>query len=158
MVAEASMRAPISNPRGAAAQAPLKWFRGADVPWREIRKFVREVAAKFQPDKIILFGSYASGEMHADSDVDVLVIMPARNQLSQAAKIHLAIKPPFPLHLLVRTPAEVKWRMTQGDDFIREVMQKGKRMYESPHQGMGRKGRRGLPGRKRVAASSTSHS
>ncbi len=38
---------------------------------REIRRFVREVAERFQPDKIILFGSYAYGTPHADSAVNL---------------------------------------------------------------------------------------
>ena len=69
-----------------ALQAP--WFRGADIPMRLIRRFARQAAERFHPDKIILFGSYAYGTPHADSDVDILVIMPCRNQIDQAAKIH----------------------------------------------------------------------
>jgi predicted nucleotidyltransferase len=53
-----------------------------------IRRFARQVVERFYPDKIILFGSFAYGRPHADSDVDVLVIMPARNQLEQAFRIH----------------------------------------------------------------------
>jgi predicted nucleotidyltransferase len=40
----------------------------------EIRRFARRVAERFQPEKIILFGSHAYGTPHADSDVDILVI------------------------------------------------------------------------------------
>lgn len=76
----------------------VPWYRGANVPLRVIRRFARQVAEQFQPDKIILFGSHAYGQPHADRDVDILVVMPARNQLDQAAKIHLATLPPFPLH------------------------------------------------------------
>lgn len=36
-----------------------RWYRGADVPMRVIRRFARDVAERFDPDKIILFGSYA---------------------------------------------------------------------------------------------------
>ena len=50
----------------------------------EIRRFARRVAERFQPEKIILFGSHAYGTPHADSDVDIPVIMPARNQHDQA--------------------------------------------------------------------------
>ena len=82
----------------------MPWYRGTNVPVRVIRRFARQVVEQFQPDKIILFGSHAYGQPHADSDVDILVVMPARNQLDQAAKIHLATLPPFPVHLLVRTP------------------------------------------------------
>ena len=41
-----------------------------------IRCFARAVAEKFQPEKIILFGSYAHGKPNEDSDVDILVVMP----------------------------------------------------------------------------------
>jgi predicted nucleotidyltransferase len=48
---------------------PPPWYRGADVPMAVIRKFAREVAERFQPEKIILFGSHADGTAHTDSDV-----------------------------------------------------------------------------------------
>src|SRR5258707_8114269 len=87
------------------SKAPVaRWYRGADVPMRLIRRFARQVAARFQPDKIILFGSYAYGTPHEDSDVDILVIMPARNQIDQAVKIRWEIPAPFAMGLIVRTP------------------------------------------------------
>jgi predicted nucleotidyltransferase len=57
--------------------APRRWYRGKDIPMRVIRRFARDVAEKFHPDKIILFGSQAYGTPHEDSDVDILVVMPA---------------------------------------------------------------------------------
>src|SRR5579871_7023444 len=105
---------------------PTCWYRGADVPMREIRRFARQVAERFRPEKIILFGSYAYGTPHADSDVDILVIMPARNQLDQAFKIRLAIPAPFPMDLIVRTPRNVKWRLEEGESFLTEVVTRGK--------------------------------
>jgi predicted nucleotidyltransferase len=91
-----------------------RWYRGADVPRSVIRRFARQVAERFHPDKIILFGSYAYGTPHADSDVDILVIMPARNPLDQAFRIHWTIQPPFPLDIIVRTPHTLKWRLWGG--------------------------------------------
>ena len=108
---------------------PARWFRGADIPMREIRRFARQVAERFQPEKIILFGSYAYGTPHADSDVDILVVMPARNELDQAFKIRLAVPAPFPMDLLVRTPRNLQWRLEEGDWFLREVVSKGKVLH-----------------------------
>jgi hypothetical protein len=51
---------------------PDTWYRGADIPMHVIRRFARQVAERFEPEKIILFGSYAYGRPHADSDVDIL--------------------------------------------------------------------------------------
>jgi predicted nucleotidyltransferase len=57
---------------------------------RVIRRYARAIADEFQPDKIILFGSYAYGTPHEGSDVDLLVIMPARNQHDRARLHSLA--------------------------------------------------------------------
>src|SRR5947209_8614731 len=104
----------VTKRRTASNAAPTRWYRGADIPMRLIRRFARQVAERFQPDKIILFGSYAYGTPHADSDVDILVIMPCRNQLDQAVRIELAYDPPFPLDLIVRTPHNMQWRLAEG--------------------------------------------
>jgi predicted nucleotidyltransferase len=107
-----------------------RWYRGADIPMSVIRRYAREVAERFQPDKIILFGSYAYGTPHADSDVDILVIMPARNELDQAVRIDGVVEAPFPLDLIVRTPKNMAWRLEEGDSFLREIVTKGKVLYE----------------------------
>jgi len=132
---------------------PTQWYLGADVPWREIRRFARQVAEKFQPDKIILFGSYAYGMPDADSDVDILVVMPARNQLDQAVKIELACDPPFPLDIIVRTPRNMKWRLEEGDSFLREIVGRGKVLYEKNDKGMGMQGRSRSSSRQKRAQS-----
>ena len=59
-------------------QALERWYGGADVPMAVIRRYARAIADRFQPQKIILFGSYAYGTPHAGSDVDILVIMPGK--------------------------------------------------------------------------------
>ena len=132
-----------------------RWYRGADIPMRLIRRFARQVAERFQPDKIILFGSYAYGTPHADSDVDILVVMPARNQLDQAVRIELACDPPFPLDIIVRTPKTMKWRLEQGDSFLREIVSQGKVLYEKTDRGMGAKGGGRLPRCQRLGRRTT---
>jgi predicted nucleotidyltransferase len=124
-----------------------RWYRGADVPMRVIRRFARQLAERFDPDRIILFGSYAYGKPHPDSDVDILVIMPARNQLDQAVKIELACDPPFPLDIIVRTPHNMQWRLAEGESFLREIMTRGKVLYEKNHAGVGSQSRKRLPTR-----------
>src|SRR5262245_6374224 len=108
---------------------PPRWYRGTDVPMRLIRKFARGVAETFDPDKIILFGSHAYGTPHADSDVDFLVIMPCRNELDQAVRICISVDHQFPLDLIVRTPKNMKWRLEEGDSFLREITSRGKVLY-----------------------------
>jgi predicted nucleotidyltransferase len=119
----------------------VRWYRGPDVPLSVIRDFARRVVERFRPDKIILFGSHAYGTPHADSDVDILIVMKARNQLDQAVKIRLACKPPFPLDLIVRTPQNLRWRLDENESFLHEIVTKGQILYEKDHPRMGQKSR-----------------
>ena len=122
-------------------------YHGANVPMRVIRRYARAIAEEFQPDKIILFGSYAYGTPHEDSDVDLLVVMPARNHQNQAFRIQWRLAAPFPLDLLVRTPKEMKWRLEEGESFTTTIVTKGKVFYEKDDQGVGQESRAGLRAR-----------
>lgn len=132
--------------RSTASKArPARWYRGAEVSLPVIRRFARDVAQRFQPEKIILFGSHAYGTPHADSDVDILVILPARNELDQAFKIRLAVSAPFSMDLIVRTPANIQRRLKDGDLFHTKITTEGKLLYEKGDSRMGQQGRRRLP-------------
>ena len=126
---------------------PRRIYRGANIPMRVIRRYARAVAEAFRPDKIILFGSYAYGTPHDDSDVDLLVVMPARNQLDQAFKIRWRLAAPFPMDLIVRTPYQMKWRLAERELFTTEITSKGKILYEKDDAGVGQEVRGGLRSR-----------
>jgi predicted nucleotidyltransferase len=134
----------LPSSKSQAKSQPDRWYFGADVPNSVIRRYAREVAEKFHPQKIILFGSYAYGQPNADSDVDILVIMPCRNEIDQAVKIDCALERCFALDLIVRKPHDIRWRLAEGDDFIQEIVSKGKVLYEAPDDGVGRKSRNRL--------------
>ena len=110
---------------------------------RAIRRFARQVADHFDVEKIILFGSYAYGTPHEDSDVDILVIMNTKNR-NQARWIRLAVPCGFPMDLLVRHPDEIRRRIEDEDWFLREIMSKGKVLYAKADSRVGAKGRRRL--------------
>ena len=134
------------------APAAYRWYRGMEITPHIIRRFARAVAERFTPDKIILFGSQAYGTPHEDSDVDILVVMPARNELDQAVRIRLAVDYNFSLDLLVRTPRNLAWRLAEGDSFLREITSKGKVLYEKPDQGVDSEGRGGSSRRAKTCA------
>src|SRR6476660_5890374 len=100
---------------------PRHYYHGVRIPMRAIRRFARQVAERFRPDKIILFGSYAYGTPHEDSDVDILVVMPARNQIDQAVRIRWEVPAPFPMDLIVRTPHNLGWRLAEKESFHTEI-------------------------------------
>src|SRR5436305_11249623 len=103
---------------------PERWYRGDQVPMAAIRKYARQVAEQFKPDKIILFGSHAYGTPNEDSDVDLLVIMPTWSQHSTAIQIRRKIRAPFAMDLLVRTPKNIGWRLDEGESFHSEIVKR----------------------------------
>ncbi|MCI0552913.1 MAG: nucleotidyltransferase domain-containing protein [Anaerolineae bacterium] len=99
---------------------------------RAISSFAQKVAKQFNPHKIILFGSYAYGKPTADSDVDILVVMPFKGRNpKKATEIWMATQPKFPVDIIVRKPSELKKRLRLGDFFLREITQKGKVLYQN---------------------------
>lgn len=99
---------------------------------QKIQAFINEVGRKFQPDKILLFGSYAYGKPTSDSDVDILIILSfiGKNP-EKATEIWMATKPDFPVDVMVRKPEEIYQRLALGDPFFHEVIQNGLLLYES---------------------------
>src|SRR5580692_7223648 len=93
-------------------------YPSPNIPLTAIRRFARRIAERFRPEKIILFGSYAYGTPHAESDVDVLVIMPAYDAVNQAIRICLALERPFSLDLIVRTPKQMERGLRDDDWFL----------------------------------------
>ncbi len=99
---------------------------------KEIKNFALKIAVDFKPEKIILFGSYAEGRATEDSDVDLLVVMPFKGRaVQQAVKIRQAMDSPFPLDVLVRSPEQLKTRLKSGDSFLKDVLNRGKVVYEA---------------------------
>jgi predicted nucleotidyltransferase len=95
---------------------------------------VNQIATRFHPDSITLFGSYAYGEPGPESDVDLLVVM--ETQMSgarQAAQILQSIRYRFGLDLLVYTPQILATRLAWGDPFLKEITAQGKVLYGSAH-------------------------
>lgn len=100
----------------------------------QIRALSRRIAAQFNPDQIILFGSRAHGRAHADSDVDLLVIMRCNGSgARKAVEILNRVEPEFAVDLIVRTPQEIRKRLAQHDGFLADIVRRGKVLYEAAH-------------------------
>ncbi len=134
-------------------QVPAKFpgyrYQSPDVPLSAIRRYAKRIASRFDPHKIILFGSYASGRPHRWSDVDLLVVMHAYDETNQAIRIINALEAPFSLDLIVRTPETIERDWRDGDWFVREVLATGKVLHEKTDGALGAKGRRRSGGGKK---------
>ncbi len=98
----------------------------------EIERFGRRIGDEFGAEKVVLFGSYAEGKAGEDSDVDLLVVIPFKGRsVDKSVEIRLKLRPGFPVDLLVRTPEKVRQRLDMGDNFIRDILEQGKVLYEA---------------------------
>jgi uncharacterized protein len=99
--------------------------------FQDIQDYANKIAERFQPEKIILFGSYAYGQPTEDSDVDLLVIMEHdRRNWEKASEIRVALdNPSFAMDLLVRPRAHVELRMKERDPFFVEIIERGKVLH-----------------------------
>ncbi len=98
---------------------------------KSFQGLIHQITDRFQPDPIILFGSYAYGEPDRDSDVDLLLVMNYKGSArEQAVKVIQALDYHFPLDLLVRSREQISKRIDQGDFFLREVLEKGQVLYD----------------------------
>ncbi len=99
-----------------------------------IAELGRRIATQFHPDRIVLFGSHARGTAGADSDVDLLIILPFEGKpAAKSAEIRVKLRPGFPVDLVVRTPEKVRERLAMGDSFLREILETGTVLYEADH-------------------------
>jgi predicted nucleotidyltransferase len=98
----------------------------------QIRNVTMYLAQALNPERIILFGSHAYGQPAADSDVDLLIVMDsAERPAARAARVSRLLRPrPFPVDILVRTPQEIEHRLDIGDDFVRQILECGKVLYD----------------------------
>ena len=135
--------APVSPELGAEIEQKTEWYRLTKRSQQTafIKRMCRQIAGAFKPDKIILFGSRAYGKPREDSDIDLLVIMPyAGSHAAQAVKILRHLDVLAPIDLLVRTAKEVRERIEMEDDFIEEIVRRGKVMYEANHERVDQQG------------------
>jgi uncharacterized protein len=103
-----------------------------------IQEICDTIVAGFQPTRIILFGSNAEGAATTDSDIDLLIVMPFEGSpIRQAAAISRHLRHTVPLDVMVRTPEYIRERLALGDHFMREIIQKGRVLYDAADNGMG---------------------
>jgi predicted nucleotidyltransferase len=108
------------------------WELSNMVLMKQIEEFGQRIGLEFGAERVILFGSYARGNVTEDSDVDLLVIGPFEGRsVDKSVEIRMKLRPGFPIDLLVRTSDKVRQRMEIGDDFMREIIEEGKVLYEA---------------------------
>ena len=92
-----------------------------------------KLVAEYAPEKVVLFGSYAYGNPGPDSDIDLLIIKQTSERFfDRCFAVRRVLSDPkrkVPLEVLVLTPQEVSKRLDIGDQFIAQILEKGRVLY-----------------------------
>ena len=98
----------------------------------KIREIATEIATKFNPDKIILFGSYANGTQKEDSDLDLLIIQNSDLSIqNRGYEIRMSlIGTMIPFDIVIYTESEFEQEKDKSSSFLNSVMKNSKLLYE----------------------------
>lgn len=97
-----------------------------------IRAIVDTIVTTYQPSKIMLFGSYATGEATEDSDVDLLVVKDTnlpRHQRGREVHQHL-YGSKSPMDIIIATPHELEQSLLKPCSFLYQALHSSKTVYE----------------------------
>lgn len=99
---------------------------------RLLKELVDRIVSRFQPDKVILFGSRARNGAAAHADLDLLVVMPVEGSpRRKAMEIAMVLKDaPTPIDVLVSTPDEFSWRKEIVGTVEHPASREGKILYD----------------------------
>lgn len=96
-----------------------------------IEEAVEKIKAGYRPDKIILFGSAENGVLKEGSDIDLFIVKRTKKRkLDRIDEVLEFLDPEIPVELHIYTPQEVQKRLEIEDFFIKDILKKGKVLYE----------------------------
>ena len=100
----------------------------------QLPEITRRIVRTSNPEKIILFGSYARGGSGIDSDLDLLVIVPGVSHLRQESlRVRRALRGLLaPVDIIVATPEQIERLGNTPGLIYRTALREGKVLYERP--------------------------
>ena len=103
----------------------------ADEITAEIKNIVDQIIKKYNPQKIILFGSAGREEYDKVNDLDFLIIKKdvPLNGLARMRELDELIERNFAADMLVYRPDEFEERIELGDPFVKLILKEGRVLY-----------------------------
>ena len=99
-----------------------------------IDALVARIVKEYNPRQVILFGSHAYGEPDSDSDIDLLILKETDDRFidrwTKVQKILIGASTSVAVDTVVMTPSEVQDRLARGDQWVAEILQRGKVLYD----------------------------
>ena len=103
-----------------------------------IDRMVEVIVDRFQPLRVIIFGSHARGTAATDSDIDFLVVLPSLEGGKRRTAIEIRRcldRFPVSKDVIVTTPEEIDRRGHIVGTLLRPALREGKTVYERPADG-----------------------
>jgi predicted nucleotidyltransferase len=100
---------------------------------RALEQILRVLVQEYQPQKIIVFGSFAAGKVGEWSDLDLVIIKDTPQRfLARLKEVALLCRAPVGVDYLVYTPQEFEQLASEENNpfFQQEILQKGQVLYE----------------------------
>ncbi len=101
---------------------------------QQIQELVDKIVSEYDPDKVILFGSFAGGTANENSDVDLLVVkdsdLPRYKRGIELRTLLHKYRFMYPFDLLVYTNSELIEQNKNSFSFLFSVLNNGKVYYE----------------------------
>ena len=98
-----------------------------------LKQILDVLVREYDPQKIILFGSMAGGEIHEWSDIDLVIVKDTPKRfLARLKEVALLCRAPVGVDYLVYTPQEYDRLASDKNNpfFQREIVEKGQILYE----------------------------
>ena len=99
----------------------------------QIQVLINEIVQGYQPEKVYLFGSYATNAASNDSDIDLFIIKSTQTRkIKRGTEVRAVIKT-YPLNgldIIVYTPEEMELAKEDISNIGKEAITYGKLMYE----------------------------
>jgi len=97
--------------------------------FQRLRKISERLKKEYHAEKVILYGSYATGEATEDSDVDLFIIAPTHERfferMATVRGLIRDLRNGLPVSPIVLTPEEVEKRRRKGDQFVQQILEEG---------------------------------
>ncbi len=100
---------------------------------KEIKNIMEQLVRLYKPDKVILYGSIANDEIDEGTDIDLFIIKKNVPDIGvdRIRQLDALIKYKLATDFVVYKPEEFEKRLQLGDPFVKEILKKGKVLYDA---------------------------
>lgn len=97
----------------------------------ELERILKILKERVRPEKVVLFGSLASGKLSPQSDIDLLIIQNSKDSLfERVRKLEEILQRRYAADLIVLTPQEEQLLRESGNPYLKNILSCGKVLYE----------------------------